>query len=56
MGPLKGLLIGLLLVVAVLACSSGQHRKVSGPPPEYELPDQPDAGGFRDAGGAKVGS
>ncbi len=26
-----------------LACSSPQHRKPAGPPPEYELPELPDA-------------
>jgi hypothetical protein len=32
-------LAGLLVTVA--ACGGGQHRKVEGPPPEYEMPEDP---------------
>jgi hypothetical protein len=30
-------------ITAVIGCSGAGHRKVAGPPPEYELPDEPDA-------------
>jgi len=37
-------LLALVLVLASLAgCSGARHRKVTGPPPEYELPEEPDA-------------
>jgi hypothetical protein len=32
----------LALVVLVSSCGGGgQHRKVQGPPPEYEMPEDP---------------
>ena len=42
-------------VLVGTSCSSAGHRKVAGPPPEYELPDdpaapQPPPGAPRDAG------
>jgi len=42
----------LALVLGAVACSGARHRKVVGPPPEYELPDDqlPDAGASREAG------
>jgi hypothetical protein len=33
----------LSLAATIAACASAQHRKVAGPPPEYELPEEPDA-------------
>lgn len=33
------------------ACSGARHRKVTGPPPEYEHPDEPGALEPRDGGG-----
>ena len=31
------------VVLAAASCSGAGHRKVAGPPPEYELPEAPDA-------------
>ena len=36
-----------LLFLGLVACGGARHRKVNGPPPEYELPDEP---GVADAG------
>jgi hypothetical protein len=36
-------LVAAALAAALAACGSAQHRKVAGPPPEYELPEEPDA-------------
>ncbi len=33
----------VLACVAILGCSGARHRKVAGPPPEYELPEDLDA-------------
>ena len=50
----------LSIVALLVACSGPQHRKVAGPPPEYEVPEAPDASAWtpvpaapqaRDAGG-----
>lgn len=30
----------VILVIAATCCGGARHRKVAGPPPEYELPDQ----------------
>jgi len=30
------------LALGLVACSGAQHRKPKGPPPEYELPEEPD--------------
>jgi hypothetical protein len=43
MARLIGFLLGVIVVAA--SCGGAQHRKVTGPPPEYELPDPPDAAG-----------
>ena len=32
-----------LVTVALASCAAARHRKVAGPPPEYELPEEPDA-------------
>jgi hypothetical protein len=34
----------VLASLSVAACSGARHRKPVGPPPEYELPEEPDAG------------
>jgi hypothetical protein len=31
------------LLLAAAGCGAARHRKVAGPPPEYEWPDVPDA-------------
>ncbi len=48
----KTLLLVVVLSLGAVACSGARHRKVVGPPPEYELPDDqlPDAGASREAG------
>jgi hypothetical protein len=38
----------VLFLLAGAACSGARHRKPVGPPPEYELPEEP--GGGRDGG------
>ena len=43
----------LLGCLALLACAGARHRKVKGPPPEYELPDEPGAR-EPDDGGARA--
>jgi hypothetical protein len=42
-------LLGIVIAgVSSVACSSGAlHRKVAGPPPEYEIPASPDTAGAR---------
>jgi len=34
----------------VAACAGARHRKVAGPPPEYEPPDDPGAADASDSG------
>jgi len=48
-------LIVVLLGIALFSASCGgaRHRKVAGPPPEYELPDQPDATTVSHEGGSR---
>jgi hypothetical protein len=41
MARLKWLLLAGALAAVAASCSGARHRKVSGPPPEYELPDDP---------------
>jgi hypothetical protein len=33
----------LVAATIALSCSGARHRKVAGPPPEYEPPEPPDA-------------
>ena len=39
-----------MIGLGVAACGGARHRKVAGPPPEYEAPDEPAAAGAEDAG------
>jgi hypothetical protein len=45
------------VVLGFAACSGARHRKVAGPPPEYERPDDPGAYEAGDGGlaGAREG-
>jgi len=38
------------VVLSLGACAGARHRKVAGPPPEYEKPDEPVAFESRDGG------
>ena len=43
---MKSAIVSLLAWSLVVAgCSGARHRKVSGPPPEYELPEHVGTGG-----------
>ncbi len=42
-GRLASWMVVLALLGAAAGCSGARHRKPSGPPPEYELPTEPDA-------------
>ena len=36
-------MVVLALAGAAIGCSGARHRKPAGPPPEYEVPAEPDA-------------
>ena len=38
----RWLVLALVVPFALASCSGARHRKVAGPLPEYELPDEPD--------------
>jgi len=38
----RWLVLPLAVPLAVASCSGARHRKVAGPPPEYDLPEEPD--------------
>ncbi len=40
-GASFGRLAPALIALGLAACSGARHRKVAGPPPEYEPPDDP---------------
>jgi hypothetical protein len=40
-GASFGRLAPVLITLGLAACSGARHRKVAGPPPEYEPPDDP---------------
>jgi hypothetical protein len=42
-GRLARWMMVLLLLAGAEGCSGARHRRPSGPPPEYELPTEPDA-------------
>jgi hypothetical protein len=39
----RGGLLAALVALGLAACSGARHRRVQGPPPEYEPPDDPAA-------------
>jgi len=42
-GRLTTWMVALVVLAGAAGCSGARHRKPSGPPPEYELPRDPDA-------------
>jgi hypothetical protein len=41
-------------LLSLAACAGARHRKVAGPPPEYERPDDPDPHAAGDGGGGSA--